>query len=44
LSSAILADLTPYQNGGVVAMLYLLGDTMGILVFTAIVWLVLKIF
>jgi len=44
LSSAILADLTPYQNGGVVAMLYLLGDTLGILVFTAIVWLVLKIF
>ena len=43
LSSAILADLTPYQNGGVVAMLYLLGDTLGILVFTAIVWLVLKI-
>jgi hypothetical protein len=42
-SSAILADFTPYQQGGAVAMLYLIGDTMGLLVFTFIAWVVFKI-
>ncbi len=42
LSSAILSDFTPYQNGGVIAIMYLLGDTMGLLAFTAIVWVMLK--
>ena len=43
LSSAILADFTAYQDGGVVAMMYLLGDTVGLLAFTAIAWLVSKV-
>lgn len=42
LSSAILSDFTPYQNGGVIAMMYLVGDTLGLLAFTAIVSVILR--
>jgi hypothetical protein len=42
LSSAILADFTPYKNGGLLAIMYLLGDTAGLIVFTSFVWFVLK--
>lgn len=42
VSSAILADFTPYRNGGLLAMMYLLGDTVGLIVFTSLAWLVLK--
>jgi len=42
LSSAILADFSAYKNGGLLAVLYFLGDTAGLVVFTSFAWFVLK--
>lgn len=42
VSSIVLSDYSPYENGGVLAVLYLLGDTAGIVAFAAIVWFALR--
>jgi hypothetical protein len=42
VSSVILSDYSPYENGGVLAVLYLLGDTSGLVAFAAIVWFALR--
>lgn len=42
LPSTVLESFTPYQNGGVLALMYVVGDTIGLLSCGAIVWGVSK--